>query len=123
MQGLNKAVCFQVSAGGSLSNSIVGVARLGMANSSLTDSGPLRIGMLSVAGSDAQVSSFPTSSTLADSMTCSCLRDITAAWQLGTSSPALTVNTYSFLRREVSGARIELTHVIDRRPDGKGPAL
>ena len=47
--------CKQVSAGGSLSNSIVGVARLGMANSCLTSNGPLRIAMLSVAGSDAQV--------------------------------------------------------------------
>ncbi len=45
----------QVSAGGSLANSIVGVARMGLANSYLTHSGPLRIGMLSVAGSDAQV--------------------------------------------------------------------
>lgn len=45
----------QVSAGGSLANSIIGVARMGLANSYLTSSGPLRIGMLSVAGSDAQV--------------------------------------------------------------------
>ena len=48
-------LCPQVSAGGSLANSIVGVARLGMANTCRTNSGSLRIGMLSVAGSDAQV--------------------------------------------------------------------
>ena len=45
----------QVSAGGSLANSIVGVARLGLASTGATQSSPLRVGMLSVAGSDAQV--------------------------------------------------------------------
>ncbi len=45
----------QVSAGGSLANSIVGVARLGLASTGATQTSPLRVGMLSVAGSDAQV--------------------------------------------------------------------
>ena len=52
---MKAVLCPQVSAGGSLANSIVGVARLGLAKAWLTNSGPLRMGMLSVAGSDAQV--------------------------------------------------------------------
>jgi hypothetical protein len=48
-----------VSAGGSLSNTLVALARLGAADDALRASGALRIGMAAVAGSDPQVRPAP----------------------------------------------------------------
>lgn len=45
----------KVSAGGSLSNTLVALARLGRAEDKLRASGALRIGMAAVAGCDPQV--------------------------------------------------------------------
>lgn len=53
------SVTLQVSAGGSLSNTLVALARLGCAEDELRASGALRIGMAAVAGSDPQVSRLP----------------------------------------------------------------
>ena len=47
-----------MSAGGSLSNTLVALARLGRAEDELRASGALRVGMAAVAGSDPQVRRF-----------------------------------------------------------------
>ncbi len=49
----------QVSAGGSLSNSLVALARLGIAGHNRRGGEPLRVGMLSVCGDDALVRVLP----------------------------------------------------------------
>ena len=48
-----------MSAGGSLSNTLVALARLGQAEDELRASGALRVGMAAVAGSDPQVRRLP----------------------------------------------------------------
>jgi len=53
------AAARQVAAGGSLSNTLVALARLGAADDALRASGPLRVGMAAVAGSDPQVRPAP----------------------------------------------------------------
>ena len=52
-------MCMQVSAGGSLSNSLVALAHLGLADHKRRGGAPLRVGMLSVCGDDALVRTLP----------------------------------------------------------------